>query len=99
MYISDSRTPETTKSLSPSTTISYQPQVSSLTNPSSLLTMAFNLSLYEAVTALIFLLVCGKGVVKLATQFRPPAPEAASGQEDIELGTISVADASGDGDA
>ena len=56
--------------------------------------MAFDLSLHESITAIVFLLVCGKGAVKLATHFRQSTPEA--GQEDIELGSVSVEDVGGD---
>ena len=56
--------------------------------------MSIDLSFHESITGLVFLLVCGKGVVKLATQFRQLISEAR--EEDIELRNVGVAGASGD---
>ena len=65
-------------------------------NNSSLFSMAINLDLHESITALVFLIVCRRGVVKLAMGFRWAASEAV--QADIELGSISAGDNNGDGD-
>ena len=74
--------------LSPSTTISPIPPISPF-HQFLADHMAFDLSLHESITALVFLLVCGKGVLKLATQFRRIASE--TDQEDIELGDMAGA--------
>lgn len=50
--------------------------------------MVFNLSLHESITAVVFLFVCGPGVIKLMMGARQSASAAA--QEDIELGSVTA---------
>ena len=82
----------TIPSFSLSTTLS--PDLSPSATTSSLIKMTFNLSLHESITSLVFLLVCGKGILKLATQFRQLIQE--TNQEDIELGNVGGVTANGD---